>query len=120
MAKRIFETAKHMQIGGILKEKREGMGLTLDEIERRTLISKRYLTSIENDDISVFPKISSASQVIRGYARFLGFEDSEIANIIKNFNPRTRPSIILFGPNTLIYIILLLILFVIAIIAINL
>ncbi|MEW6681264.1 MAG: hypothetical protein AB1297_09675, partial [bacterium] len=72
------------------------------------------------DDISVFPKVSSATQMIRQYARFLGFEDFEIANIVKNFNPRIKPSIILFGPNTLVYIILLLILLVIAIIAINL
>ncbi|MEW6481788.1 MAG: helix-turn-helix transcriptional regulator [bacterium] len=107
-----------MQIGKVLKEKRENMGLTLEEIERRMFVSKRYLSSLENDDISVFPKVSSAIQMIRQYARFLGFEDFEIANMVKNFNPRIRPSIILFGP--LVYIILLLILLVIAIIAINL
>lgn len=96
------------------------MGISIDEIERRTFISKRYLLAIENDDISVFPKVSSMMQMIRAYARFLGLKDHEIANLIREFNPRIAPKFILFGKNSLVYIILLLILLVIVFIIIAL
>ncbi len=108
------------KIGGILKEKRMAMGFSLDEIERRVFLSKRYLLAIENDDILVFPKISFATSFIRQYARFLGFSDPEIANLVREFNPKITKKFILFGRNSIMYIILLLILLVISLIAINL
>ncbi len=108
------------KIGGILKEKRMALGFSLEEIERRAFLSKRYLSAIENDDISVFPKISFATSLIRQYLRFLGFSNPEIANLVREFNPKIPHKFIFFGKNSIIYIILLLILLIISIIAINL
>lgn len=104
------------KIGSVLREKREELGLMIEEVERRAFLPKRYLIAIENDDISVFPKISSATQIIRAYSRFLGLKDYEIANLIREFNPSVTPKFILFGKNSLVYIILLLILFVIVLV----
>gem|GEM_PF-5077417 len=102
------ENVERGKIGKILKERREFIGLSLDEIERRTYISKRYLEALENDDISQFPKVSYATSIIRAYGRFLGLEDYEIAGLVREFNPKIAPKFIFFGRNSIIYIILFL------------
>lgn len=109
-----------VKLGAFLKKKRDEIGISIDDVERRTFISKRYLLAIENEDISNFPKVSYFFQLTRVYARFLGLKDYEIANLIKEFNPKISTKFILFGKNSLLYIILLLILFIITIFIINL
>ncbi|HAW50410.1 TPA: hypothetical protein DCX16_05635 [bacterium] len=94
-------------VGNILREKRENLGFTIEEIERRLNVSKRFIIAIEKEDISTFPKISYYTSIMRNYARFLGFSDPEIANMIRDFSPKIKQSKYIFFNITYIIILLL-------------
>lgn len=58
----------NMEIGVLLKEAREEKGFTLDNIQEKTKIQKRYLVAIEQDDFSALPGKFYARAFIREYA----------------------------------------------------
>lgn len=75
-----------MQIGVILREAREGQGLTLDHIQDMTKIQKRYLVAIEHDDFHALPGRFYARAFIKEYAQAVGLD----ANVIlENFDEET-------------------------------
>ena len=61
-------------VGKILREKRESLCLTVDEVAEKTSLRAEYLEKIENDDFSVFRTPIYAKGTIRGYANFLGLD----------------------------------------------
>jgi cytoskeletal protein RodZ len=98
-----------MNIGNYLKERREEQGLTMDEVVRRLNISARYLNALEEENYETFPKSSYCHHILRIYARFLGFSDPEIANMVRECEIRPKISFLLFPKGTaLTYIILFL------------
>ncbi|WP_088891128.1 helix-turn-helix domain-containing protein [Leptolyngbya ohadii] len=68
-----------MQIGGYLREVREDMGWTLEEVASRTLIQSRLLRAIEEGKIQQLPEPVYIQGFIRRYAEALGLDSSAIA-----------------------------------------
>ncbi|MGL4818963.1 MAG: helix-turn-helix domain-containing protein [Bacilli bacterium] len=60
------------QLGERLKAERDALGLTLEEIQSRTKIQKRYLEGIERGDYSQIPGSFYARAFIRQYAESVG------------------------------------------------
>lgn len=70
-----------MEIGVLLKEAREEKGFTLDNIQEKTKIQKRYLVAIEQDDFSALPGKFYARAFIREYAESVDLDpDVVLAN----------------------------------------
>jgi transcriptional regulator with XRE-family HTH domain len=55
-------------IGQTLKATRESRGETLDDVERATTISKKYLTALENDQFKLLPEWVYAKNFVRTLA----------------------------------------------------
>jgi transcriptional regulator with XRE-family HTH domain len=58
-------------IGSTLKERREQLGIHLEDIENSTKISKRYLRAIESGNWDKLPDMVYTRGFIRSYAREL-------------------------------------------------
>lgn len=67
-----------MEIGGRLKETREELGISLDTLQEKTKIQKRYLIAIENGDFHVLPGSFYARAFIKEYAIAVGLEPNEL------------------------------------------
>ncbi|WP_018133386.1 helix-turn-helix domain-containing protein [Effusibacillus pohliae] len=66
------------ELGRILQTERERQNLTLDDIQDRTKIRKRYLQAIEEGDLSVLPGLVYARGFIKNYAEQLGLDGQEL------------------------------------------
>ena len=62
------------EIGHILREARENKGLTLEDVQAKTRINVRYLTSLENGQYNALPTPVHVRGFLRNYARFLGLD----------------------------------------------
>ncbi len=67
-----------MEIGGRLKETREELGISLDTLQEKTKIQKRYLIAIENGDFHVLPGSFYARAFIKEYAIAVGLDPNEL------------------------------------------
>lgn len=76
-----------MEIGAKLKEAREAKGLTLEEIQEKTKIQKRYLQAIEKGDYSVMPGQFYTRAFIRQYAEVVNLDPSEVLDDYKSEVP---------------------------------
>jgi cytoskeleton protein RodZ len=65
-------------IGLELRETRERLGLTLEEIERATRIRAHHLERIEAGDMAALPSRVQARGFLHNYAEFLGLDSDEI------------------------------------------
>jgi cytoskeleton protein RodZ len=65
-------------IGSSLRETREQLGLTLDEVERATRIRTHHLLSLEQGDFDSLPSSVQARGFIRNYAEFLGLNPDDL------------------------------------------
>lgn len=66
------------ELGRILREKRESLGLSLDDVEDKTKIRKRYVEALESGDWSVLPGRVYARGFVRSYAEVLGLDGVEL------------------------------------------
>lgn len=65
-------------IGRRLVEAREARGLTLDDAERDTRISKRYLQALEQEQFDVIPAPVYARGFLRSYSQYVGLDPQEM------------------------------------------
>ena len=65
-------------LGRILAEAREAQGVTLEEVERETRISRRYLQALEDEEFSAFPAQVQARGFLRVYAQYLELDAAEM------------------------------------------
>lgn len=65
-------------IGQTLRESRERLGLTLEEVERSIRIRAQRLESIEEGDFDSLPSIAQARGFLHNYAEFLGLDTEAI------------------------------------------
>ena len=70
----------HPRIGAALKEERERQGLTLEDLEERTKIRKRYLRALENEDWDIIPAPSYVRGFLRTYAEALGLDSEDMVD----------------------------------------
>lgn len=65
------------ELGEWLASAREARGLTLEDAERDTRISRRYLQALEMEDLDVIPAPVYARGFLRSYAQYLGLDPQE-------------------------------------------
>lgn len=74
------------ELGNTLSRARRAHGITLEDVERDTHVSKRYLQALEAEDFSVFPAPVYARGFLRTYSRYLGLNPEELIRIFPNGN----------------------------------
>lgn len=67
-----------VNIGTILKDQREKLGYSLQDIAQYTRIRKTYLESIENNQLDDLPGQAYVTGFIRVYARYLGLDSNSL------------------------------------------
>lgn len=65
-------------LGETLQRARLARGVTLEEAERSTRISRRYLEALENENFGLLPAPVYARGFLRTYARYLGLEPTNL------------------------------------------
>lgn len=65
------------ELGEWLASAREARGLTLEDAERDTRISRRYLQALESGDLDVIPAPVYARGFLRSYSQYLGLDPQE-------------------------------------------
>lgn len=82
-------------VGGRLREAREKLGLTLEEVERTTRIRVHHLEAIERGELDSLPSPVQARGFLRNYAEFLGLEPGDVmlhyAEGLQKRKTRPRP-----------------------------
>lgn len=92
------------ELGSLLTRAREARGLTLEDAERDTRISRRYLHALETEQFEVIPAPVYARGFLRSYSQYLGLDpqemlmlfpredDPEYQRAAEATNPTPRPS----------------------------
>lgn len=66
------------ELGSRLIRAREARGLTLEDAERDTRISRRYLQALESEQLEVIPAPVYARGFLRSYSQYLGLDPQEM------------------------------------------
>jgi len=66
------------QIGPVLRERREAMGVTLAEAEVATRIRQKYLAALESDEWNLLPGEVVGRGFLRNYSTYMGLEPTEM------------------------------------------
>ncbi len=72
------------ELGSTLSRARRARAITLEDVERDTHVSKRYLEALENEDFTIFPAPVYARGFLRTYSRYLGLNPEELIRIFPN------------------------------------
>jgi transcriptional regulator with XRE-family HTH domain len=70
-------------LGKSLSQARVARGLTLEDCERDTRISKRYLDALEREDWRVFPAPVYSRAFLRTYAQYLGLDAPQLLRLLQ-------------------------------------
>jgi transcriptional regulator with XRE-family HTH domain len=66
------------ELGKTLQQARVARGLTLEDCERDTRISKRYLDALEREDWRIFPAPVYSRAFLRTYAQYLSLDAQQL------------------------------------------
>jgi cytoskeletal protein RodZ len=66
------------EIGKLLKEKRGKMNISFTDVYKATKIREKYISAIEDGDMSVFFAEVYYRSFVRSYAEYLGFDPEEL------------------------------------------
>ena len=66
------------EIGASLKQKREKLGLSLEDIEQHLHIRLRYLISLEDGKIDELPSLAQARGMLSNYSHFLEMDSEKL------------------------------------------
>ncbi len=69
------------ELGSLLVRAREARGLTLEDAERDTRISRRYLQALEAEQFEVIPAPVYARGFLRSYSQYLGLDAQETLSL---------------------------------------
>lgn len=88
-------------IGPTLKERREELGYTLQDAEKKTRIRQIHLEHLEEDRFSLLPGKAYVSGFIRIYAQFLGLDSKFLLSQLDNydFEPEGNKKLVKTSPN---------------------
>lgn len=70
-------SASLRELGALLRERREAMGVSLAEVEVATRIRQKYLSALESDEWHLLPGEVVGRGFLRNYADYLGLEPDE-------------------------------------------
>src|SRR4051812_32469456 len=74
------------ELGNTLSRARRARGITIEDVERDTHVSRRYLQALETEDYSIFPAPVYARGFLRTYSRYLGLNPEELVRVFPNGN----------------------------------
>lgn len=83
-------SAPSSALGKTLAQARVDRGLTLEDCERDTRISKRYLDALEREDWKIFPAPVYSRAFLRTYAQYLGLDPQAL---MRAFHAQEEPEI---------------------------
>ena len=87
----MIETSEALvELGQLLKERRESVGMTLETVFDRTKIRLEYLQGIENGDYTDFPETVYIKGFVRTYLKLIGAEDMQ-ADFMTQLDRTERP-----------------------------
>ena len=66
------------EIGDIFKEKREEIGITIEEVSSDLKIDSVLIDNLEDGNDRVFKDILELKEVIKAYSKYLGLDEEEI------------------------------------------
>lgn len=72
------------ELGNTLSRARRARGISLEDAEKDTHVSRRYLQALETEDFSVFPAPVYARGFLRTYSRYLGLNPDELLRVFPN------------------------------------
>lgn len=72
------------ELGNTLSRARRARGITIEDAERDTHVSRRYLQALETEDFSIFPAPVYARGFLRTYSRYLGLNPEELVRVFPN------------------------------------
>jgi transcriptional regulator with XRE-family HTH domain len=72
------------ELGNTLSRARRARGISLEDAERDTHVSRRYLQALESEDFSAFPAPVYARGFLRTYSRYLGLNPEELLRLFPN------------------------------------
>jgi transcriptional regulator with XRE-family HTH domain len=84
-------------IGALLRERREALGVTLAETEAATRIRQKYLAALESDEWHLLPGEVVGRGFLRNYSAYLGLEPTDV---IERRRATTGDSVTLVLANT--------------------
>jgi transcriptional regulator with XRE-family HTH domain len=71
------------ELGKTLSQARVARGLTLEDCERDTRISKRYLDALEREDWRIFPAPVYSRAFLRTYSQYLGLDPQALVRAMQ-------------------------------------
>jgi len=71
------------ELGKTLSQARVARGLTLEDCERDTRISKRYLDALEREDWRIFPAPVYSRAFLRTYAQYLNLDAQQLVRAMQ-------------------------------------
>lgn len=80
------------ELGTLLARAREARGLTLEDAERDTRISRRYLQALEAEQFDVIPAPVYARGFLRSYSQYLGLDPQEALDMFPRDDDYEPPS----------------------------
>jgi len=83
-------------IGSALKEKREALGISLQEASSKTQIKLEFLQTLEEEAFDLLPDPSYLGGFLRRYAHFLGLDSDALSDAFRH--QITKPLIASFEP----------------------
>jgi transcriptional regulator with XRE-family HTH domain len=88
------------EVGKSLTQARVARGLTLEDCERDTRISKRYLDALEREDWRIFPAPVYSRAFMRTYAQYLGLDPQALMRAVREQEePEIKPLPEIKGPS---------------------
>lgn len=75
----VAKTINDRSLGDELRERRTALGQSLEDVERATHVSKKYLTAIETNDLSKLPDLVYARSFVRALAKHYGLDPDAYA-----------------------------------------
>lgn len=67
-------SAPLIQLGNLLRQQRQALGLSLEDVERNTFLRLRYLQALENGRLEDLPSPVQGRGMLNNYATFLGLD----------------------------------------------
>ena len=90
-----FPQAVMKELGQKLRDTRERLGITLEEVESATRIRTYHLAALEQGDIEALPSPVQVRGFLGNYAEYLGLESDtillEYAEKLQSRRPKMRP-----------------------------
>src|SRR3972149_2464576 len=69
------------ELGNTLSRARRARGITIEDAERHTHVSRRYLQALETEEFAIFPAPVYARGFLRTYSRYLGLNPQELVRV---------------------------------------